>query len=70
NKDLMDKKTLYAKFNIPEYWVIDIQNKRLYVFQNPQEDDYKITKTYQKGIIYTLAFPKVEIDVKKLITLE
>ncbi len=70
NKDLMEKKNLYAKFNIPEYWVIDIKNKILYVFQNPQADDYKITKTYQEGIIYMLAFPKVEIDVNKLISLE
>ncbi len=70
HKDLIDKKTLYARFNIPEYWVIDINNKMLYVFQNPQGDDYQITKTYQEGIIYTLAFPKAEIDVKKLIALE
>ncbi|MDJ0845882.1 Uma2 family endonuclease [Crocosphaera sp.] len=70
NKDLMEKKNLYAKFNIPEYWVIDIKNKLLYVFQNPQGDNYQITKTYQEGIIYMLAFPKVEIDVNKLISLE
>ncbi|MDJ0580658.1 Uma2 family endonuclease [Crocosphaera sp.] len=70
NKDLIDKKALYAKFNITEYWVIDIKNKILYVFQNPQADDYKITKTYQEEIINPLAFPKVEIDVKKLMALE
>ena len=70
NKDLIDKKSLYATFNIPEYWVIDINNKMLYVFQNPQVNDYKITKTYREGIIYSLAFPKAEIDVKKLIALE
>ncbi|WP_107666500.1 Uma2 family endonuclease [Cyanothece sp. BG0011] len=69
-KYLIDKKTLYAKFDIPEYWVIDINNKILYVFQNPQESDYTITKTYQEGKISPLAFPKAEIDVKKLIALE
>ncbi|MEL4894931.1 Uma2 family endonuclease [Crocosphaera sp. Alani8] len=70
NKDLTEKKTLYAQFNISEYWVIDIQNKMLYIFQNPQVNDYQITKIHQEGVINPLTFPKVEIDVKKLIALE
>jgi Uma2 family endonuclease len=68
--DLGIKKSLYARVEIPEYWVIDLKNQSLKIFQNPLDGDYQITKEYQDGIVYSLAFPEIEISVKKLIAIE
>ncbi len=32
--ELIDKKELYEKFGVKEYWVIDIENSMVYVFKN------------------------------------
>jgi Uma2 family endonuclease len=34
--DLTTKAELYATANIPEYWVVDLENKQLHVFRDPQ----------------------------------
>ena len=67
NKDLGIKKTIYARANIQEYWVIDLNLKTLKVFQNPQENDYQIQKDYNSGFIYCLSFPKIKISVDTLL---
>jgi Uma2 family endonuclease len=63
------KKTLYANSGIEEYWIIDIAKKKLKVFRNLINNEYQIEQNYQDGIIFPLAFPTVEISVKKIITL-
>jgi Uma2 family endonuclease len=68
--DLGIKKSLYARVGIPEYWVIDLKNHSLKVFQNPLDGDYQIEREYRDGVIYSLAFPELEISVKKLIAIE
>jgi Uma2 family endonuclease len=34
--DLTTKAELYATANVPEYWVLDIPNRQLHVFRDPQ----------------------------------
>ncbi|MGK7933625.1 MAG: Uma2 family endonuclease [Microcystaceae cyanobacterium] len=69
-KDLTLKKSVYAEVGIAEYWVIDLQNILLNVFQSPKDNDSEIKKNYQEGVIYPLAFPDIEIEVKKLLDTE
>lgn len=64
--DLNDKKTVYAKEGIQEYWVIDIQNKRLHVFKDLQDDQYHSLIIHTDGIISPYAFPDLAISVKEL----
>lgn len=66
-KDLEVKKTIYANAGIKEYWVINLQSRILYVFQNPIEQDYQIQQVYQKGVIFALAFPTLPISVEQLL---
>ncbi|AMV22875.1 hypothetical protein VT84_00590 [Gemmata sp. SH-PL17] len=33
--DLTEKAERYATANVPEYWVLDVTNRRLHVFRNP-----------------------------------
>lgn len=38
--DTNEKRLLYAKAGIREYWVVDINGRRLLVYRNPQAGDY------------------------------
>ncbi len=65
--DLNEKKRIYAKSNIQEYWIIDLENHRLIIFKYPQEDDYHNQLELKTGFVSCLAFPDVTIEVNKLI---
>jgi Uma2 family endonuclease len=38
--DMNDKRLLYARAGIPEYWVVDINGRSLLVYRDPQAGDY------------------------------
>ena len=38
--DLTRKRDLYARAGIPEYWVVDLRNRRLEVFRSPDSNTY------------------------------
>jgi Uma2 family endonuclease len=66
NYDLNDKKRIYAKEGIKEYWVADINNRQIHVFLNPENNDYSVSKIISEGIIKTQAFPDLELVVEQL----
>jgi Uma2 family endonuclease len=66
NYDLHDKKKVYAKAGIREYWVIDINSSKIYVFINPEGDDYKSKMIVTEGIIQPLAFRDVKVSIDRL----
>lgn len=66
-KDLGIKKKMYAKANIPEYWVIDITSEILKIFRHPLNENYQEETEYENGKISPLAFPEIEISVTKLL---
>lgn len=43
--DLDEKKHLYADLGIPEYWVIDVQGKRVFAFRLQQDGKYELCDT-------------------------
>ncbi|MCB1176885.1 MAG: Uma2 family endonuclease, partial [Leptospiraceae bacterium] len=45
----LSKRKIYANANIPNYWIIDPEKGRILVFSNPEKDEYKIEKIYQKS---------------------
>ncbi|MDJ0687836.1 MAG: Uma2 family endonuclease [Xenococcaceae cyanobacterium MO_188.B32] len=66
-KDLKEKKRIYARNQIAEYWIIDLQNNQLRVFTNPQNSEYKESKKLTNGLINPLAFPNIAIEVNRLL---
>ncbi len=64
--DLNDKKQIYAKEGILEYWVADLTNRQLVVFREPRNGDYDLQQTHSEGIICAQAFPKIEISVQEM----
>lgn len=66
NYDLHDKKDVYEREGLEEYWVIDIPNQRLHVFKDLVDGKYHSLIIHTDGIISPHAFPDVEVEVKKL----
>ena len=44
--DLTTKARLYARSGIPEYWVLDVQGRRLLVHREPSEQGYQSINAY------------------------
>lgn len=66
-KDTEVKRKTYAAANIPEYWVVNLNQSQLIVFRDPVEGDYQSESRYTKGDIYPLAFPEIAIAVQQII---
>jgi Uma2 family endonuclease len=64
--DTTAKLNLYAIIGIPEYWVADLQNNRLLVHSDPQEDEYLTVREFHRGeALAPCLLPdcKIEVDV-------
>ncbi|MEG3437901.1 Uma2 family endonuclease [Pannus brasiliensis CCIBt3594] len=62
--DLTDKKRIYARAGIPEYWGIDIESKRVYLFRDPRGEDYESVSILDRGTILPLAFPDIPVAIE------
>jgi Uma2 family endonuclease len=63
---LSQKKEIYARSNIPEYWVIDVKNKKLIIFTQPIDNNYAARLKLSEGSVKPILFPNMEISVAKL----
>lgn len=62
--DLTAKAGLYARAGIVEYWVLDIQARRLVVHRDPQAGLYRSLTVYsERESVSTLASPDAEFRV-------
>ncbi|MGC9526306.1 MAG: Uma2 family endonuclease [Limnospira sp.] len=67
NKDLTEKRTLYAEVAIAEYWVVNLRDRELIVFRNPKHGNYTTEIIYRSGIVSPLAFGDIRISVEHLL---
>ncbi|MEM8778148.1 MAG: Uma2 family endonuclease [Cyanobacteria bacterium P01_G01_bin.49] len=65
--DTSVKKKLYAQENISEYWVIDVNRRKLIVYRFPSSNDYQQKTEWLLGTtISPLAFPDLEIKISDI----
>ena len=65
--DLQEKKLIYAKANIPEYWVLDIVERRAHIFRNPTIQGYQSESVLpDNAVLSPLAFPTVSVSLGEL----
>lgn len=63
-RDLELKAVLYARSQIPDYWVLDVQERCLYVFRQPTELGYAQQQVLQpEAVVAPLAFPGCQVRV-------
>lgn len=66
--DLQTKAALYARARIPEYWVVDVSARRLFVHRTPAEGCYaEVTAYGEKETITSLAAPESVVRVADLL---
>jgi Uma2 family endonuclease len=62
------KQSLYALADIPESWILNLAERRLEVYRNPQDGIYQSRTILQQGdFISPLARPDVSIPVSELL---
>ena len=66
-KDLEKKTITYARNSITEYWVIDLNSRKLVVHTQPQGDRYERVVEYKTGTISSIAFPQIAIALERLL---
>ena len=66
-KDTTIKRKVYATAGIQEYWVLDLQNRQLKVYRDPNQGDYQSETAFTTGVIYPFAFPEVSVSVQRLL---
>jgi Uma2 family endonuclease len=67
SKDLEQKTITYARNGIPEYWVIDLVNKKLITHTQVKSNSYAKVTEYTTGTVLPLAFPEMAISLDKLL---
>jgi Uma2 family endonuclease len=66
--DRTTKALLYARADIQEFWVVDINGRRLFVHRRPTAEGYaEIVEYYPDDMIATLARPEVSVRVAELL---
>ena len=66
--DTNGKRLLYARAGIREYWVVDINGRRLLVYRDPQAGDYAVQQTFGPAdAVSPLAAPSVTVRVADLL---
>ena len=67
NKDRKQKAQTYAKANITDYWVLDVNARQVYVLREPGDTTYQQeTILSENDKLSLLAFPEIEVQVKQM----
>jgi Uma2 family endonuclease len=66
--DLEVKAPLYARSRIPEYWVVDVADRKLHVFREPNESGYQLELVLRELMtVVPIAFTDWTIGVSELL---
>lgn len=66
--DTSEKRLLYARASLREYWVVDINGRRLLVYRGPQAGDYASQQALGPAdTLAPLAAPAVTVRVADLL---
>ncbi len=67
--DRQTKLPLYAKHGVPEYWIVNLQDKTIEAYRQPFEKGYRQTTLYQHGdLISAEAFGDIMFAVSDILS--
>ena len=65
--DQSTKRALYARYGVEEYWVVDVQGKRVFAYTEPAEESYaRVVTCTPADVVSPRAVPAVQIKVGTL----
>lgn len=66
NRDRELKAPLYGRSHIREYWILDVQERRLFVFRQPDAAGYTCEQVLsEQDTIAPLAFSRCQINIRE-----
>ncbi len=66
-KDRDVKSVIYAQAGIGEYWLVNLKTRELTVYRDPIGEQYQSETLLTVGMIYSISFPTVGIDINRLV---
>src|SRR5262245_5253147 len=67
--DRQIKAPLYARHGVPELWLVDLVNHKLYVHRKPVDGNYSEVFASEPPHVITLALLDVSVDVTRMLEL-
>ena len=64
-RDRVTKRNLYARYGVPEYWLVDPDAKNVTVFSDPQDGRYQAEQTVS-DVAISATIPELSADLKAL----
>jgi Uma2 family endonuclease len=65
--DRQQKAPIYAKAGIPDYWILDVNTRQVYVFREPTQEGYQQeTVLAAYTLLAPMAFPNIAIPLNQL----
>jgi Uma2 family endonuclease len=65
--DQMVKVPLFAHFEVPEMWIVDLVHERLHMYRAPRDGEYTEVSTVEKpGVTSVSTLPGVTVDLSEL----
>jgi Uma2 family endonuclease len=62
------KVPVYGRSGIQEYWILDVQERCLYVYREPGPTGYRVQQTLsEQDTIAPLAFPECEVAIREFL---
>ncbi len=55
--DLGKKRALYARYEIPEYWIVDVKARTIERCSQPRDGAYRLIETFRVGTMPSAAVP-------------
>ena len=66
--DRQTKASLYARFGIPDYWIMDVGREHVLVLRDPTPGGYATTRVYRRGEqVSPLAFPDLSLSIDEIL---
>lgn len=68
-KDRRVKASIFARFNVPEYWIVNLQDETIEVFRDPDppKERYRTVLTFARDQeLQSVAVPEIKLAVDRL----
>ena len=65
-KDLKDKYEIYQEAGVPEYWIVDADDKAIYRYVLEGDTYIGLPPVSEGDVFHSRKFPEMEIDTKHI----